>query len=144
MADPLSISAAVVQFLQITVQLCSKLRSFYADMHDVPERLGSLELDLKQQIQVAGDIQNLVSGASPALDPSSIDSLRAILDDYIRKMETLSRILDSVSSESHDGFLKRSWNALRALDKKNAMLSCCDQLAQKRSLLSIWLGKANM
>ncbi|KAL2280897.1 hypothetical protein FJTKL_12208 [Diaporthe vaccinii] len=113
-------------------------------MHDVPERLGSLESDLKQQIQVAEDIQNLVSGMSPALDSSSIDSLRAILDDYTSKMANLLQILDSVSSESHDGFFKRSWNALRALDKKNAMLSCCDQLAQKRSLLSIWFGKANM
>lgn len=144
MADPLSISAAVVQFLQVTVQLCLKLRSFYADMHDVPERLGSLESDLKQQIQVAKDIQTLVSGRSPALDSSSIDSLRAILDDYTGKMDHLARILDSVSSDSDDGFLKRSWNALRALDKKNAMLLCCDQLAQKRGLLSIWLGKANM
>lgn len=144
MADPLSISAAVVQFLQITVHLCMKLHSFCADMHDVPERLGSLELDLKQQIQVAEDIQSLVSGMSPALSLSSIDSLLAILDDYSSKMEHLLQILTSVSSESHDGFLKRSWNALRALDKKNAMLLCCDQLAQKRSLLSIWLGKANV
>lgn len=144
MADPLSISAAVVQFLQITVHLCLKLHSFCADMHDVPERLGSLESDLKQQIQVAEDIQSLVSGMSPALKPSSVHSLRVILDDYSSKMEHLLRILDSVSSESHDGFLRRSWNALRALDKKNAMLLCCEQLAQKRSLLSIWLGKANM
>lgn len=144
MADPLSISAAVVQFLQVTVQLCLKLRSFYGEMHDVPERLESLELDLKQQIQVAKDIQNLVSGRSPALNSSSVDSLRAILDDYTGKMDHLSRILDSVSSESDDGFFKRSWNSLRALDKKNAMLLCCDQLAQKRSLLSMWLGKANM
>lgn len=144
MADPLSISAAVVQFLQVTLQLCLKLRSFCADIHDVPERLGSLESDLKQQIQVAEDIQNLVSGMSPALDSSSINSLRAILVDYNSKMDHLLRILDSVSGEPHDGFFKRSWNALRALDKKNAMLLCCDHLAQKRSLLSIWLGKANM
>lgn len=144
MADPLSISAAVVQFLQITIRLCLKLHSFCAEMYDLPERLGSLESDLKQQIQVADDIQGLVSGTPPALNSSSINSLQAILDDYSRKMEHLLRILNSVSNESHDGFLKRSWNALRALDKKNAMLLCCDQLAQKRSLLSIWLGKANM
>ncbi|KAG6365656.1 hypothetical protein INS49_007267 [Diaporthe citri] len=144
MADPLSISAAVVQFLQVTVQLCLKLHGFCADMHDVPDRLGSLESDLKQQIRVAENIQSLVSGTSPALNSSSIDSLRAILDDYSTKMDHLLRILDSVSSKSHDGFFKRNWNALRALDKKNAMLLCCDQLAQKRSLLSVWLGKANM
>lgn len=110
----------------------------------MPERLGSLELDLKQQIQVAEEIQSLVSGMSPALNPSSIHSLRTILDDYSSKMEHLLRILDSVSSEFHDGFLRRSWNALRALDKKNAMLLCCEQLAQKKILLSIWLGKVNM
>lgn len=79
----------------------------------------------------------------PALNTSSIDSLRTILDDYSEKMKHLLQILNSVSSESHDGPLRRSWNALRALDKKNAMHSCCDQLAQKKSLLYIWLGKAN-
>lgn len=144
MADPLSISAAVVQFLQITAHLCLKLHSFCEDMHDVPERLGSLESDLKQQIQVAEDIQNLISGMSPVLNSTSINSLRAILDDYCSKMEHLLKILNSVTSGSNDGFLKRSWNALRAMDKKNAMLLCCEQLAQKKSLLSIWLGKANM
>lgn len=144
MADPLSISAAVVQFLEISVHLCMKLHSFCAEMRDVPEKLGSLETEITQQIRIAEDIRSSVSGISPALKPSSITLLREILDDYSSKMDQLLRILESVSCAPHNGLLKRSWNALRALDKKTEILLCCDQLAQKKSLLSIWFGNTNM
>lgn len=144
MADPLSISACVVQFLDISVRLCLKLHHLCSEMHDVPHKLRGLEADIREQTSVVEGLRALTTKSNSNIEPSSLKGLETILEEYSRAMERLLGILDSVSSSADDGLIKRSWNAIRAIDKKGSILQCCDHLAQKRSLLSLWLHNCNM
>lgn len=144
MADPLSIAASVVQFLDISVRLCLKLNHFCAEMRDVPHKLRSLEADLRQQNSVAQGIQQLINKSPAAIDVSSVNILAGILGDYSKTMERLLLVLGSVTSHNDAGLLKKGWNARRAIKKKTQILCCCDSMAQQRSVLSLWLSHLNM
>lgn len=144
MAEALGVSAAVVQFVDIGLRLCLRLHSFCSEVRDVPQKLNALQDHLKQQIEVASSIQNSVLGASVLVDDSSEALLKSILEDQRRVMEHLFNLLESVTNKSGDNILRRSWNGIRAIDKKKDIESACDQLEAKMRLLSSWLGNTAM
>lgn len=147
MLDPLSalsVAAAATQFAEQGLNVVLKLHSLFTEMRDVPKTLSCLETDLKQQIEVARQIRHQILKMATALDTAAMDSLHEMLSDYSSKMLDLMGLLNSLVNGPQDWLVKKSWNAIRAIDKKKEILACCDQLARKKSLLSVWQGISTM
>lgn len=144
MAEVLGISAAVVQFLDVGLRLCLKIHSLSNAVRDVPQKLKVLRSHLMQQVEVAKHIQTVIVGSSVSLNDSSEALLKALLDDQAQTMDLLLNLLDSVSNKADDGFLRRTWNGIQAVEKRKAIESACDQVESKVNLLSLWLGNTNL
>jgi len=56
MAEILGITAAIVQFIDIGAKLSIKLSSLCSDVHDAPETIRSLLLELNHQLDIARGI----------------------------------------------------------------------------------------
>lgn len=97
-----------------------------------------------QQIEVASSIRTTLVGPSVGLNDSAEALLKALLDNQAQPMDVLLKLFDSVSSKADDGFIRRSWNGIQAVEKKKAIESACDQVESKVNLLSLWLGNTNL
>ncbi|KAF4157379.1 hypothetical protein CNMCM6936_005687 [Aspergillus lentulus] len=145
MADILAISAAVVQFLDVAVRVSLGLGKLYSDIRDVPGQLHRLKLDIDQQIAIAKYI--LSSHATFQSDPPTAFTATSPIDqtlaDYVLAMEELTVLLQSIRSEDDAGSIRRSWNAIRAVHKRNSILLLCDRLEHQKSTILLWLASAN-
>lgn len=144
MAELLGISAAVVQFLDIGLRLCLKIHSLSNEVGDVPHKLKILRAHLTQQVEVAKNIQTEIVGLPISPNDSPEALFKALLDDQAQAMDVLLRLLDSVSNKADDGFIRRSWKGIHAVEKKKAIEAACDQVESKGNLLSLWLGNTNV
>lgn len=147
MADPLAISAGIVQFTSVALRLCTKLHWFCSEMQDIPNTMAQLHQDLKQQLSMAQDIQaahGKISHAATTAPATTGTHLEPILDDYLQAMKALLMTLESVTKKDGMGAFRQGWNAMRAVYKKNEILLLCDHLDRKKGLISIWLGNANL
>lgn len=144
MAEILSISAAVVQFLDIALRLSLKIHSCCNELREVPHRLNNLRAHLMQQTELASSVQKSVLGSSVSLTDSSKALLKSILNDQSREMDLMLNLIDSVTSKANDRLIRRSWNGIQAIDKKKNIESACDQIEAKGNLLSLWLINTNV
>lgn len=146
MADILAISAAVVQFLDVAIRVSLELGKLYSDLRDVPGQLHKLKVDIDQQIAIAKYI--LSSHATFQGDPPGAVTATSPIDqtlaDYVLAMEELTGLLQSIRSEDDAGSIRRSWNAIRAVHKRNKILLLCDKLGHQKSTILLWLASTNM
>jgi hypothetical protein len=145
MAEILGISAAVVQFLDIAVRVSMELSRLYSDLRDVPDKLHRLKLDIDQQIAIAKYIKSshaTFQRDSPGTSTSTAP-INQTLADYMITMEELVGLLQSIRSEDGAGPLRRSWDAIRAVHKRNDVLLRCDRLEHQKSSILLWLSNVN-
>ncbi|RYN38249.1 hypothetical protein AA0119_g457 [Alternaria tenuissima] len=142
MAEVVGAVAAVVQFVDVALRLSSCLERFCSDVRNVPRRFLQLQIDLRQQIEIAQHIQNdHVPGFATTVSSSTLD---APLLEYISLADELSKTLEGLLARKNDGMLQRGWSGICSLRKKEEVANICDRLEQKRSILSIWLNAANL
>ncbi|CAN9101984.1 unnamed protein product [Alternaria alternata] len=142
MAEVVGAVAAVVQFVDVALRLSSCLERFCSDVRNVPRRFLQLQIDLRQQIEIAQHIQNdHVPGFATTVSSSTLD---APLLEYTSLAEELSKTLEGLLSRKNDGMLQRGWSGICSLRKKEEVANICDRLEQKRSILSVWLNAANL
>jgi hypothetical protein len=142
--DTLAISAAVVQFVDIGLRVSIKLGGIYSDLRDVPARLHRLKLDIEEQIAFARFIQSSHAtfwGREPSSTPAE-PRIDGTVADYLRTMEQLSDLLQSIATKDNAGRVRKSWNAIRALHKHKDALALCDILEGKKSTIDMWLSCA--
>lgn len=144
MAEILGITAAVVQFLDISLRLCIKIRSFSGKFRDVPHKLNVVRHHLTQHMEVVSSIQTSIGDSSFSLDASSEAQLKLILDDQRREMELLLKLLESITNKVDDGVFRRGWNGIQAIDKKKDIEAACKQIEAKGGLILLWLGNTNV
>ncbi|KAI5379167.1 hypothetical protein J4E82_002154 [Alternaria postmessia] len=101
-----------------------------------------LQIDLRQQIEIAQHIQNdhIPSFATTV----SYSTLDAPLLEYVSLADELSKTLERLLTRKNDGMLQRGWSGICSLRKKEEVANICDRLEQKRSILSMWLNAANL
>lgn len=142
MAEVVGAVAAVVQFVDVALRLSSCLERFCSDVRNVPRRFLQLQIDLRQQIEIAQHIQNdHVPGFATTVSSPTLD---APLLEYISLADELSKTLEGLLTRKNDGMLQRGWSGICSLRKKEEVANICDRLEQKRSILSIWLTTANL
>ena len=142
MAEVVGAVAAVVQFVDVALRLSSCLERFCSDVRSVPRRFLQLQIDLRQQIEIAQHIQNdHVPGFATTVSSLTLD---APLLEYTSLAEELSKTLEGLLSRKNDGMLQRGWSGICSLRKKEEVANICDRLEQKRSILSVWLNAANL
>ncbi|CAN9134159.1 unnamed protein product [Alternaria alternata] len=142
MAEVVGAVAAVVQFVDVALRLSSCLERFCSDVRNVPRRFLQLQIDLRQQIEIAQHIQNdHVPDFATTVSSSTLD---APLLEYISLADELSKTLERLLTRKNDGMLQRGWSGICSLSKKEEVANICDRLDQKRSILSIWLNAANL
>ena len=151
MAEVVGTVAAVVQFVDVALRLSSCLERFCSDVRSVPRRFLQLQIDLRQQIEIAQHIQNNhVPGFATTVSSLTLD---APLLEYTSLAawrsgsglaEELSKTLEGLLSRKNDGMLQRGWSGICSLRKKEEVANICDRLEQKRSILSVWLNAANL
>ena len=142
MAEVVGTVAAVVQFVDVALRLSSCLERFCSDVRSVPRRFLQLQIDLRQQIEIAQHIQNdHVPGFATTVSSLTLD---APLLEYTSLAEELSKTLEGLLSRKNDGMLQRGWSGICSLRKKDEVANICDRLEQKRSILSVWLNAANL
>ena len=142
MAEVVGTVAAVVQFVDVALRLSSCLERFCSDVRNVPRRFLQLQIDLRQQIEIAQHIQNdHVPGFATTVSSLTLD---APLLEYTSLAEELSKTLEGLLSRKNDGMLQRGWSGICSLRKKEEVANICDRLEQKRSILSVWLNAANL
>ncbi|CAN9255692.1 unnamed protein product [Alternaria alternata] len=142
MAEVVGTVAAVVQFVDVALRLSSCLERFCSDVRSVPRRFLQLQIDLRQQIEIAQHIQNdHVPGFATTVSSLTLD---APLLEYTSLAEELSKTLEGLLSRKNDGMLQRGWSGICSLRKKEEVANICDRLEQKRSILSVWLNAANL
>ncbi|KAI1349778.1 hypothetical protein F5Y01DRAFT_316451 [Xylaria sp. FL0043] len=124
MADILTISAAVVQFLDVAIRLSGKLGGLYIDLRDVPAELQSLKLDIDQQIDIAKYIRSSHATFLNVPHASSIATtlIDQTLASYVSLMERLIELLQSVIGKDNATMAQRSWNAVRAVHKRKEII----------------------
>ncbi|KAI0802918.1 hypothetical protein GGR55DRAFT_403769 [Xylaria sp. FL0064] len=145
MVDVLTVSAAVVQFLDVAIRLSGKLGSLYTDLRDVPAELQNLKLDIDQQIEIARYIQSSHATFSnvPQASSIAIPSIDQTLASYISLMEQLIELLQSVIKDNAR-IAHRSWNAIRAVHKRKDIITTCASLERKKSSGNLWLSNAKL
>lgn len=147
MADVLAISAAVVQFLDITIRLSLQLSRLYKELHDVPQKLQSLNADLNQQIAIAQYVKSRHAAfwhGSPAASAGAMPFADQGLADYVAVMERLLEAVELLAKpDSTAGIVSKSWNTLRATQKCREAVALCDTLERKKSNITLWLCTAN-
>jgi hypothetical protein len=142
MVEVVGAVAAVVQLVDVALRLSSCLERFCSDVRNVPRRFLQLQIDLRQQIEIAQHIQNdHVPGFATTVSSSTLD---APLLEYISLADELNKTLEGLLAGKNDGMLQRGWNGICSLGKKQEVANICDRLEQKRSILSIWLNAANL
>jgi len=142
MAEVVGAVAAVVQFVDVALRLSSCLERFCSDVRNVPRRFLQLQIDLRQQIEIAQHIQNdHVPGFATTVSSPTLD---APLLEYVSLADELSKTLEGLLTRKNDGMLQRGWSGICSLRKKEEVANICDRLEQKRSILSIWLTTANL
>jgi len=142
MAEVVGAVAAVVQFVDVALRLSSCLERFCSDVRNVPRRFLQLQTDLRQQIEIAQQIQNhRLPGFATAVASSAFDTPLA---EYIDLAEELRKTLEGLLGHKNDGVLRRGWDAICSVRKKEEVASICDRLEQKKSTLSLWLEAANL
>ena len=142
MAEVVGAVAAVVQLVDVALRLSSCLERFCSDVRNVPRRFLQLQIDLRQQIEIAQHIQNdHVPGFATTVSSLTLD---APLLEYTSLAEELSKTLEGLLARKNDGMLQRGWSGICSLRKKEEVGNICDRLEQKRSILSVWLNAANL
>ncbi|KAF7521464.1 hypothetical protein G7054_g12450 [Neopestalotiopsis clavispora] len=145
MAD-VAISAAVVQFLDIAVRLTLQLSSLYKQVQDVPEKLQYLQADIDQQITIARYVQSTHAtfwNASPPITVVSM-SINQPLTDYVAIMEQLLETVKIITKSNDIGIIRRSWSALRAIQKCKEAITLCDALEKKKIIRRSFLFPATI
>ena len=142
MAEVVGAVAAVVQFVDVALRLSSCLERFCSDVHNVPRRFTQLQTDLRQQIEIAQQIQNhRLPGFATTTSASTFNTPLA---EYISLAEELCKTLEALFARKNDGVLQRGWDAICSVRKKEEVASICDRLEQRKSTLSLWLESANL
>ncbi|KAI4657051.1 uncharacterized protein J4E79_007667 [Alternaria viburni] len=142
MAEVVGAAAAVVQFVDVALRLSSCLERFCSDVRNVPRRFLQLQTDLRQQIEIAQQIQNhRLPGFATAVASSTFDTPLA---EYVDLAEELCKTLEDLLGRKNDGALRRGWDAICSVRKKEEVANICDRLEQKKSTLSLWLEAANL
>lgn len=135
-------AAAIVQFIDVGARLTSHLVHLCSEVRNVPDRFYRLQLDLRQQVEVAKHIKAhcqpdfATTVASPTFD--------AQLFEYIALADDLCKKLDKILANRNDGLLQRGWSSLCSVRKKEDVLRICERLEQMKSTLSMWLSAANL
>ncbi|RMZ73427.1 Ankyrin repeat-containing [Pyrenophora seminiperda CCB06] len=139
MAEAIGAAAAILQFLDVAVRLTSCLNRFCSDVRNVPRRFRELQADLRQQSDLAGQIQAQLSAqtvASPTLDRP--------LQEYIKLADELCKTLETLLFKQNDGFFHRSWTTICSIQKKEEVKSICDRLEEKKRTVSMCLHTENL
>ncbi|CAA9961930.1 Arp Ankyrin repeat [Pyrenophora teres f. maculata] len=139
MAEAIGTAAAILQFLDVALRLTSCLDRFCSDVRNVPLRYRQLQTDLRQQSDLAKQIQTQLPPQAVAFP-----TLNAPLLEYSTIADELCKTLETLLPKQNDGLLQRGWSSICSLRKKQEVESICDRLEQKKSTVSIWLNAANL
>lgn len=142
MAEIVATAAALIQFVDVAVRLSSQLCRLCSEVRNVPHRFHNLQLDLRQQLEIAQHIQTHLSPSSTETgDSSTFDT--ALLE-YVALAEDLCNALEKLLANRTDGLLQRGWTGVCSAWKKEDILHICDRLEQRKSTLSLWLNATNL
>jgi hypothetical protein len=141
MAEILGITASVVQFIDTGAKLSIKLSSFCSDVHDAPETVCSLLLDLNHQLDIARGIQDRTSQMT--LSVSTAQNVPSLLQTHINLAQELLALLLSLELGPCDSMIRRSWKAIRAVKKKERILDICERLERQKTGLALWFSHVN-
>jgi len=142
MAEVVGAVTAVVQFVDVALRLSSCLERFCSDVRNVPRRFTQLQTDLRQQIDMAQQIQNHhLPGFATTVSSSAFNTP---LTEYIDLVQELLKTLESLLSHKNTAFFQRGWDAICSVRKKEEVAVICDRLEQKKSTMSLWMEVANL
>ncbi|KAI0384186.1 hypothetical protein F5Y04DRAFT_293520 [Hypomontagnella monticulosa] len=143
MAEILGIVAAGAQFLDVAVRLSVKLHWVCSEVRGAPARLRDLRTSLDQQIAL---VQNIVKNESygSATLAAGKANVTPILYEYRDIMESLFRLLSRLLDQDDKGIICKGWNSIFTLHKNNEILLLCRRIEEKRDLVLLWLGDANV
>jgi hypothetical protein len=141
MTEILGITASVVQFIDTGAKLSIKLSSLCSDVHDAPETVCSLLLDLNHQLDIARGIQDRTSHVT--LSVSTAQSVPSMFQTHMNLTQELLALLQSLELGPHDSMIRRNWKAIRAVKEKEGIIDICERLERQKTSLVLWLSHTN-
>jgi hypothetical protein len=142
MAEAVAATAAIVQFVDVAVRLSFYLSHLCSEVRNVPQRFHRLQIDLRQQIEVAQHINpRHLPDSATNVGSSTFDEF---LLGYIALVDELCKTLEQLIPNKNDGIFRRGWSGFCSVKKKEEVLQMCDDLEQKKTTMWMWLSAANM
>ncbi|KAF2197110.1 hypothetical protein GQ43DRAFT_223224 [Delitschia confertaspora ATCC 74209] len=142
MVEVVGTAAAILQFVDVAVRLSSGLHHLCSEVRNVPRRFHRLQVDLRQQIDVAQHIKtHYLPTFSTTVASSTFD---APLLEYISLADELCNTIDKLLANRSDGLLQRGWVGICSMRKKDEVIQICDRLEHMKITLSMWLSAANL
>jgi len=137
----LGIVAAAAQLLDNSIKVIFKLSWFCSEVKSTPEKLRGLQAELAQQTALS---KSLLANLGAFSSVSGTGDLRPIVQDYTDLLDCLHDTLAKFAAKENEGQIRRGWNTVRAIHSKDEIRRLCNQLDDRRNLLSVWLGNMNL
>ncbi|PSN66213.1 hypothetical protein BS50DRAFT_410010 [Corynespora cassiicola Philippines] len=142
MAEVVGVFAAVVQLVDVTARLSSTVNRFCSDVRNLPDRLHLLKEDVRQQAEIARNVQaHCVPAFAVTLSSPTFD---AILHEYIAVADELCKKLDELLSKKGHDIIRRAWNVICSKQQREDVLEQCERLEKQKTMLSMWLNANNL
>ncbi|KAI1471287.1 uncharacterized protein F4812DRAFT_455400 [Daldinia caldariorum] len=143
MAEILSIVAAVAQFLDMAIRLSMKISWVCSEVRGAPKILDDLRISLDQQIGLVKNISRSQLHQQGTL-VGNVVAITAILVHYQDLMQNVLELLQPPIDHTDKNFLRKGWNVILTLHKKNDILHLCKQIEEQRDLVMLWLSNENL
>jgi len=140
----LGIVAAAAQLLDNSIKVIFKLSWFCSEVRSTSEKLRGLQFELAQQTALS---KSLLANLGAFSSVPGTGDLRPIVQGYNHLLDCLHQNLDRFATNENEGQIRRGLNTVRAFHdfpSKEEIRRLCDQLNDRRNLLSVWLGNMNL
>ncbi|KAF7944676.1 uncharacterized protein EAE97_005309 [Botrytis byssoidea] len=136
------ISAAIVQFVDIGLRTYLKLDQFCTDICDAPQIIQNLQVDLRQQLNIAENIH--INHHATLQSVTSIDQIEILLLHYIGQIGNLEGLLNVLTNQKTDRSWRRGWKGIKIAKKKEETMAVCGRLEQHKTSISMWLAETDL
>ncbi|TGO56095.1 hypothetical protein BCON_0082g00070 [Botryotinia convoluta] len=142
MAEAIGLAAAIVQFVDIGLRAYLKLDQFCTDIRDAPQIIQNLQVDLRQQLDIAENIH--INHHAILQSITSADQIEILLIHYIDQIRNLEGLLNVITNQKTDRSWRRGWKGIQMAKKKEEIMAVCGRLERHKTSISMWLTETNL
>ncbi|TGO46126.1 hypothetical protein BOTNAR_0612g00060 [Botryotinia narcissicola] len=142
MAEAIGIAAAIVQFVDIGLRTYLKLDQFCTDICDAPQIIQNLQVDLRQQLNIAENIH--INHHATFQSVTAVDQIEILLLHYIDQIGNLEGLHNVLTNQKTDRSWRRGWKGIQMAKKKEEIMAVCGRLEQHKTSISMWLTETNL